>query len=360
MSPVIAVCSGIGRGHPAYLDSVLAELRKAHHDVPTLCPEGPGWLLARFAYRLGAQGGLLSALYNRLRAGSRPSRLQLAMLDSGLRRRFAGCRDIVLADHPLLAHLLAPVCRVAYLHAEIAAPAFCAVHKAWRTFVPLDSTAARLEGLGVKRERLCVTGLVIEPALVQTAESAFAARLARLDQRESGSAAPLTVAFFTSGAYPRAHLQQIAAAARSVASSGHQPLIFSGWSRTHADRLRRLITASVICSDSRQSETARSCADFARFDVMVAAAHERINWALGLGLPMFALLPHIGPFARENFAFAAAQGVCLLLDEPATFGSRLTDLLRSGRLHAMARAGWGRHAVSGAAAVAASLLDSQA
>lgn len=325
--------------------------------IPVLSAAGPGWRLARAAYRLGAQGGLWSSLYNRLRSGSHPSRLQLAALDSGLRRRFAGRGEIVLVNHPLLAHLLAPVCRVAYLHAEIAAPPVAVVPEAWRTFVPLESTANRFAALGAKRTALHITGLVIESALVGIAESAFHARLTRLDLRHSHLATSLTVAFFTSGAYPRVHLQAIAVAARSAAAAGHRPVVFCGLSRTHAARLRRQTPAAIICCDSHRAETERTCADFAGLDVMVAAAHERVNWAVGLGLPMFALLPHIGPFALENFQFASEQGACLPLDDPAGFGPRLTELLLSGRLLAMSRAGWSRHPISGAAAVARALLE---
>ncbi|MEO0085403.1 MAG: hypothetical protein ABIK37_02090, partial [candidate division WOR-3 bacterium] len=74
-------------------------------------------------------------------------------------------------------------------------------------------------------------------------------------------------------------------------------------------------------------------------------------------LPLFALLPHIGPFAPENFAFAAGQGVCLPLEDSAGFGALLTDLLRSGRLLGMSHAGWKRHSIAGATAAARSLLD---
>jgi len=371
-----AVSAEIGRGHPGYLDSVLAELRTAGVAVSLVRAGGPGWALARNAYRLGAQGGVPSTLYRRLRSGKRPSRLQLQLLDSGLRRRFAGCEDAVLVDHPLLAHLLAPVCRVAYLHAEIAAPAFCAVPEARHTFVPLDSTAARLEALGARREALCVTGLVVEPALVAAAETAFRARLARIGarraQREALCPTSLTVAFFTSGAYPRPHLEALQAAVGSVLAAGHQAVVFPGCDRKRFEQLClrlaefgfvHLCSASrtirqdagechLVVPRTRPAETACTALNFDRLDVMVAAAHERTNWAVGLGLPMFALLPHIGPFAPENFAFAREQGVCLPLDDPAGLGPQLTDLLCSGRLLEMSRAGWGRHSIAGADAVA--------
>jgi len=242
---LFAVSSGIGRGHPGYLESVLAELKATGVTVPLRRAGGLGWRLARAGYALGAQGGLWSSAYNRLRSSSRPSPLQLALLDAGLRRRLSGCAGTVIVDHPLLAHLLAPVCRTAFLHAEIAAPPVCAVPEAWRTFVPLDFTARQLQTHGVKPEALNITGLVIEPALVPIAESAFSARLARL----TSSDARLTVAFFTSGAYPRAHLDAIAVAARSVVAAGHQQDIYSGTCRALAARLRSATPAQVVDSD---------------------------------------------------------------------------------------------------------------
>jgi hypothetical protein len=94
---------------------------------------------------------------------------------------------------------------------------------------------------------------------------------------------------------------------------------------------------------------------FPNLDVLVCAAHERTNWAVGLGLPMFTLLPNIGPFAAGNYAFASEQGVCLPLEgtaDAARLGDTIADLRRTGRLVEMARSGWGRHAITGAVAAA--------
>lgn len=93
---------------------------------------------------------------------------------------------------------------------------------------------------------------------------------------------------------------------------------------------------------------------------MVCAAHERTNWAVGLGLPMFALLPNIGPFAAGNYTFASQQGVCLPLEgtsDAARLGDTIAELRRTGRLVEMARSGWGRHAITGAETAARELLS---
>lgn len=348
--PLIALSSEIGRGHPQYLDSVLEFLP----DVPRMKASGWGWSLARRIYWTGAKGGVFTASYNWIRERSRPSRLQLALLDSGLRRRFAGYRGILLVDHPLLAHLLAPVCRLAYLHGEVAAPPICAVPSVWRIFVPLEFTARCLEALGVERKALYVTGLIIEPQLVEVAELLFEKRLSRLKSNQS-----LTIGFFTSGAYPAPHIRQIVLAARSAVASGHQLIVFCGTNRKRAQTIgKHLPTGSkVIISTSRQEETKLTVELFSQLDVMVAASHERTNWAVGLGLPLFALLPHIGPFAPLNFEFAYNQGVCLPLNDATNFGAMLDALGKEGRLTEMAGAGCPNRAITGAKTIAEFLLS---
>lgn len=78
---------------------------------------------------------------------------------------------------------------------------------------------------------------------------------------------------------------------------------------------------------------------------------------------MFALLPHIGPFARENFEFASAQGVCLPLPDTAAaagLADTIAGLRRSDRLVEMARNGWQVHPIDGAARIARALRDAAA
>ena len=56
----------------------------------------------------------------------------------------------------------------------------------------------------------------------------------------------------------------------------------------------RLPDALVVQHDSRREENAFAGKLFASFDYFVAPAHERSNWALGLGLPIFIIEPAIG------------------------------------------------------------------
>ncbi|MCX6844017.1 MAG: hypothetical protein NTX53_17270 [candidate division WOR-3 bacterium] len=374
-SPLVSVCSEIGRGHPAYLDSVLLALSRLCKEsqpapmcltVPDLCTgtSGLAWKLARLGYRFGAQGGPATWLYNRLRSpDARPSGLQLALLGASLRRTFTGYAGICIVDHPLLAHILTPVCRVAYLHCEIAAPGLAAVPQAWRTFVPLESTRQKLLAVGCQPSAVCVTGLVIEAELTDIAQSAFHARITRL-----ASDRPLTIGFFASGAEPRPHSSSIITGTASVTRAGHKALLFSGTGMLRAAKTQLALrrqgvpeeSARVIWTRNRQHGTSRAAEFFPDLDILVAAAHERTNWAVGLGLPMFALMPNIGPFAAGNFAFAREQGTCVPLDGIAGavgLDDTIADLRRSGRLAEMARNGWQVHSIDGAARIARALHD---
>jgi hypothetical protein len=373
-SSLVSVCSEIGRGHPSYLDSVLLALDRLRREgpaiprymVPQLCTgtSGLAWSMARTAYRLGGQGGPATWLYNRLRSpDATPSGLQLRLLGSSLRKTFTGYEGVCIVDHPLLAQILASACRVAYIHGEISAPGLSAVPGAWRTFVPLEATAQKLEAFGVSHERLFVTGLVVEPELTDKAESTFRARIARL-----ASDQPLTIGFFASGAEPRPHTAVIAAGLASVTRAGHKAVVSWGTGMLKAAKtqfaLRRAGALDesfrVIWGRDRRSSTAAVAGAFPDLDLMVCAAHERTGWAVGLGLPMLALLPHIGPFAPDNFAFASEQGVCLPLDGTAAaarLDDTLAELRRSGRLAEMARSGWGRYPINGAETIARALLS---
>ncbi len=338
--PLIALSAGIGRGHPQYLDAVLYHLP----DTPCLLASGPGWRLARWIYHLGATGGLITTIYNRTRNRA-PGPMEVNLLKFPLTRWFKNYPGIVLVDHPLLAHTLASICRVAYLHAEIGVPAGSAIPDAWCTFVPLNTTARQLQHLGLKPERIIVTGLVIETQLLPVAATAFNSRYQRLS-----TAQPLTIAFFISGAYPTPHIRQTVIAIRSALNAGHKVVIFPGTGEKKAQKIIAQLPPDIITitASSRREETEKTAELFPQLDIMVAAAHERTNWAVGLGLPMFALLPHIGPFAPLNYEFATRQGVCLPLTEPEKFGATLNRLRKEGKLNQMASAGWEEYPITGA------------
>lgn len=342
MTQLVAVTAGIGRGHSQYLNSVLSYLP----DVPLVQVSGIGWQIARSLYRLGGRGGIWTTLYNRLRA-KRPNRLLLRILKSRETTRFKKDKAFVLTDHPLISHILAPFCPVAYLHGEIAAPPVCAIPAARSIFVPLQETAEQLITFGVSPDVLRVTGLVIEPELLKDADAGFQSRLERLATNK-----PLNIGFFLSGASPKPHSNTILIAARSVLNSGLHPFIFCGVDYQTANWLKGKLNCPVYVFPSYPEETIATARLLPQIDLFVAATHERTNWALGLGIPMFAILPHIGPFAPLNFEFAKNQGVCLPLENAEKFGSYLLTLRAHGKLRQMAQNGWGKYPINGAQKIA--------
>ncbi len=343
MNHLVAVTAGIGRGHSQYLNSVLSYLS----DVPLVQVSGMGWQSARSLYRLGGRGGIWTVLYNRLRGEKKPNRFILRLLESPVLNRRKKGGEIVLADHPLISHILAPFCPVAYLHGEIAAPPVCAIPAARTIFVPLQETAEQLIACGVSPDVLRVTGLVIEPELLKDADAAFQSRLERLATNK-----PLNIGFFLSGASPKPHIRTILIAARSALNSGLQLVIFCGVDYQTANWLKGKLNCPVYAFPSYSDETTATARLLPQIDLFVAATHERTNWALGLGLPMFALLPHIGPFAPLNFEFAKNQGVCLPLENTEKFGSYLLTLQAQGKLRQMAQNGWGKYPINGARTIA--------
>lgn len=343
MHQLIAVSSEIGRGHPQYLNSVLTYL----NNIPFFPVSGLGWKFARLFYRLGGKGSVWTIIYNRLRDTKKTSRLLFRLLESQMVNRLKTTKGTILVDHPLLAHLLAPSCRVAYLHGEIAAPFASFIPSVWRTFVPLEETKEKLISYGTNPNTIMVTGLLIEPELLKPAETAFASRLQRLK-----SNAPLTIAFFLSGASPLPHIKAIYQATRSALLTGHKPFIFCGTDRKTANRFRKKLNCPVFAFSSYTEETTATAQLLPQIDLFIAAAHERTNWAVGLGLPMFVLLPHIGPFSPLNFEFARTRGVCLPLTDPLNFGNYLLTLRTQEILLKMALAGWGKYPITGARKVA--------
>ena len=343
------------------------------------------WQLIRKLYLLGGSGGIITKLYNTFRQkSSSPNPIILKILSSGLdincesrpswiARRNEG-RDedssaIFLIEHPLVARILANRgVPVFYIHGEIAAPDECVIPGITKCFVPLELTKERMVNCGAASESILVTGLLIEPELAKAAENNFSLRVARLNSNQ-----PLTVAFFISQAYPKPHIDQIAAAVESVLGKGMKAIVFTG---TEPNKMRqfRLIGTSridppsrrpdsgksllhgfqdiqVITSKNRQEENQKTAELMSKIDVMVAASHERTNWAFGLGLPMFVLFPLIGTYAKQNFDFAFNQGVAYPLntiENAKNLGDTLIQMRRENTLAKMVKRGFSVYSLSGA------------
>jgi hypothetical protein len=344
--------TGIGRGHPHYLDGIVECLPTERvgtvTDVfrQTSGPARAAWGLARSVYQGGGRSPSLSALYNRLRASGDYNRggLMQGVMGRPLRRTYDDDPLPLVVAHPILAAILKEKQNLFYQHGELAAPRESWVKGRHRTIVPTAGTADTFIAAGIASESLFVSGLCIEPALVEQAELAFDSRLDRL----SGPG-PLCGAFFSSGAEPREHVESLAIAATNVVATGGRALVFARRGGALAARLAETLgeePRATLCSYAgRQGLNELTQTSFKDFDYFVAPSHERTHWALGLGLPTFVVGPSIGSFSPLNHEILLAHGVARVVHDrgaAASLGVVLETLRRSGELRAMAEAGWGR------------------
>ncbi len=365
---VVFLSTEIGRGHPSYLDGLAETVRVDFPHIP-FCncdvfslSRGislAAWNTVRRMYRIGGKGGAISSAYGRMRrgTGTRQGRgLLLAILGRDLQRHLAHFSGIVVAAHPIVARILSARHDTIYQHGEMAAPPESLVSGCRKILVPLEETADRFFRAGFSRDNILVTGQCIETALVPLAQRAFRERIARL-----ASDQPLTVALFSSGAYPRDHMAILRRAAISLVEAGHTAHLFVGHSRRilsdftrFFDEARRADAADraafdrlhIIPTRDRAEENRRLADLFPRLDLFVAPAHERTNWAVGLGLPQIILTPHIGSYAPLNARFASERHVAAEIgDVPAA--ELVHSLRRDGLLAAMAGNGFGKTAIDG-------------
>lgn len=369
---VAALYVTIGRGHPFYLDGIVQRLDP---DLGVrVCDVLDGadgasrllWFLARALYRHGSSWGGARPLYARLRSGVRyqPGSAWVRRLGAPLARLFADPPPVLLVSHPLLVAALAGRPELVYQHGELAVPPEALRPGPHRVLTPDAESAVAFIRAGHAAARVYVTGLCVEHDLVAGAPAAAAARLDRLR-----GPAPLTGGCFSSGAEPRAHVQALTAAATDAVRHGGAVVVVAQRGGTLQRATRRAFRAAnlplqsgaapalpapagagLLClyGDRRELEsiTARVVP---QLDYLVAPAHERSHWALGLGLPLFMLDPPIGSFAPLNRVRLLAEDVAegLARDAAESFGTLLDRRRREGVLARRAREGSGRFAVDG-------------
>jgi hypothetical protein len=378
---LIILYTNIGRGHPTYLDGIV-EILTANYPALSFFQSDVfalsrgfslrSWQLARTLYRIGGKGGAVSSMYGRLRrsTGGGEGGFLHRLLGRDVVRALESVTGPVLVAHPILARLLAGRNRVIYQHGELAAPNESLVTQCEKIFVPLDSTAAVFRSAGAESSHLAVIGQCIEPALVSLAGPAFDKRITRLSSDK-----PLTAALFSSGAYPTNHVSLLRRAARSLYRAGHSVIFFAGQSAAVADafdlwlnrqRIESVRTldgnsrVKIIVTSSRQEENRLVAGVFDRLDIFLAPAHERTNWAVGLGLPQFILTPHIGSYAPLNAALALERDVAVEITDDrmaVSIGEFVESLRRDGKLASMACNGFGRTSIAGFAAAATILAE---
>lgn len=376
--------TNIGRGHPFYLDGIVESLIRAGEtglirgstDVfaQSRFLSRQIWKLARLFYRQGSSAGFIGKTYNRFRESNdynQPSYL-IRLAGRDLVRAFSEASDnSLLVAHPILVGILSGRPGLIYQHGELVAPDESLVKGANYVLVPTESVAAKFHSIGYVPDQVIVTGLCLEPALVRQAADAFELRNRRLSEPT-----PLTGALFSSGAEPREHVKLLVSVARSLLQAGQKVIISvtnggpferevgslvgstegdSVWISTRTDIPRELPGLAVISSSSRREENSLVAQLFPQFDFLVAPPHERVNWAVGLGLPMFAVTPCYGSYASLNLELLLARKVALPIEnevEAQTFGECVIQMRQSRALADMAQAGWGRETIDGFGAIA--------
>ncbi len=359
--------TNIGRGHPHYLDGIIECLPSesvGHVADVFSASDGiarPAWSAVRRLYHAAAKGGIVASLYNKLRTESDYDRrsTMLRLLSRGLTRAFPEDERPLVVGHPLLVAILTNKPALVYQHGEVVAPRESWVKGPHRILVPLPKTADTFLDAGFSKDQIFVSGLCVEPSLAVMAESAMNERSKRLSRSD-----PLCGAFFSSGAEPLAHVEAIVAAALSVHQRDGRAIVFA----QRDGRLERemKISYGATCRELKAADSVWEVAEllsqtllcryrgrkelneftealFADFDYFVAPSHERTNWALGLGLPMFVVDPPLGSFAPLNRQVLLDAGVAKRLrahSDATDFGEAVNNIRGSGELHRMAEAGW--------------------
>jgi len=377
----------IGRGHPFYLDGIISELRRSAPsriilNIQNVFGISSGlslriWQSANILYRIGSQGGLAGFFYKAFRQRRKASSRGFGEYFMGrhIRRYIEKHPYPTLVAHPILVPLISDLVPAYYQHGEIAVPREALVDGCKAIFVPLEESYKGMKKSIDERTRVLTSGLCIERDLMEKAEQYFADRIRRIKGE-----AELTGGFFSSGAEPRAHVEKIIYGLRSLADSHHRALVFCKAGGRLEERLRRMDTRIFSADkfpedirgaidrcrivalqyDSREEEEALTARIFGHFDFFVAPSHERTNWAVGLGIPMFILHPIIGTFSPLNRKFLLEKGVAFELTEDREaneLGHMVSKLQHNGSLEAAARRGYGSYKLNGFETIAQFLIE---
>jgi hypothetical protein len=377
--PVLNILyTNIGRGHPFYLDGVVQKLKSNYdddlelniYDVFELSRGVPRklWEMARFLYKAGSQGGVTGRLYGALRARREPGKKSFAekIMARDLRNFLKKNRHPTLVAHPILVPMISDIVPTYYQHGEIAVPDEAAVSGASRIFLPLPICKDRFACRGIPDDLLTISGLCIENGLRADARDYFEKRFQRL----AGNTI-LTGGFFSSGAEPHQHVKKIILAVLSLSKSKQKGIIFCRHGERLAAALERCTKVpiyssaeavkilgesesgkDIIAVSYRNRHEENKAADllFGHLDYFVAPSHERTNWAVGLGIPIFILHPIIGTFSPLNQNFLTEEGVGFDLKgdkEAGKFATLLLEFHREKILISMAEKGFGKYDING-------------
>jgi len=337
-----------------------------------------GWRSADWLYKKGSSNSLIGVVYNltRFRYDYNRDGLMMKIMGRYIKRKYRQNPNPLIVAHPTLVGILKGKEDLIYQHGEVVTPPSAVIKGAKTVIVPTEKASEPFKEFGYGPDSIFISGLCVEPALVKMAADALEQRLQRYE-----SDAPLTGAFFSSGAEPEEHVKKIVAAAVSVVHYGGRAVIFArqgGKLVKEAVRVFKrnelmldikdtaalffgpLPSAVLVVYNSRREENIFTSKLFHTFDYFVAPSHERTNWALGLGLPMIIVEPAIGPFAPMNRDVLRENNVAELLsdyDQTYSFGMHVKKLQKKGRLEQMARAGWHKFNIDGYNNISDFLID---
>ncbi len=370
--------TNIGRGHPFYLDGIKEALLRENevaltHSVNDVFQISSGislaaWKLAYWLYRKGSSDNFINQIYSRIRSGTNYNNqsIMLSILGRNLKSHFANGNVPIVVGHPLLVGILKGKKDLIYQHGEVIAPKEAFVKGAQKIIVPTSEVAQKFIEYGYNEDDLFVSGLCIENSLVNLAQKSFEQRLYRLKNNDI-----LIGAFYSSGAEPDIHISKLIAAGISLVQHGGKSIFFVKHDgafekqvkielnnkniiyrilKSPSDSIDNLAPVTIVRFSSRKEESLYTTKLFRQFDFFAAPSHERTNWAIGLGLPMFVIGPCIGTFSPLNSKFLSDQNVSINIDSERT-ANGLGELLNLSRdrnkLIEMAKLGWGKFKIDG-------------
>ncbi len=370
--------TNIGRGHPFYLDGICEEINRNHSDkidinIINVFDLSSGlslrlWKLIRFLYKRGSQGGLFGKIYSAIRKNKKTDSFGFIekILACGIRDYLKKNRYHTLLAHPMLIPMISDLVEVYYQHGELAVPDIAVVGGAQKIFVPTDNAKNRFYQKGVSENNIIVSGLCIEHKLKENAGITYEKRFARLNANTD-----LIGAFYSSGAEPIGHINKIIKILLSLEKNKQKGIVFCKSGGRLEKTVRNNIKAEIInpeniqnniltyfnkCGilivlyEGREEENRYTEILFKYYDYFVSPSHERTNWALGLGIPMFILHPLIDPFSPINRDILIENDVAYeILDDKTAdgFAERLEHLIKNRDIVGLAKNGYGKFPLDG-------------
>ncbi len=377
MKKIKVLYTNIGRGHPFYLDGILEELNRdgginSVHSKSTVFEHASGlslimWKLVRALYQQGGKENLISKIYKRIRKNNDYNSVSLIikLLGRDIKKEFRDdCSRLVVA-HPILVAILRNRKNLYYQHGELIAPKEAIVKGADKIFVPTETVKKHFLKHYASGQ-IVVTGLCIEPSIVRIAQDAYEARINRFESQKK-----LTGCFISSGAEPVAHIRIIIDTLVSHLKLNGNAIIFVKKDGRLAKSVKSILGSmdvkyiyltsleqvpyelpqlTIVEFSNRRDENRLTSHFFYDFDFIVSPSHERSNWAVGLGLPMFITDPPIGPFSPLNreYLIKTKTGMPIkTISDAKEFALQLKKMHVDKTLQDMAQNGWGKHPIDG-------------